>query len=90
LVAWDGPVLAFAEVRTRSSAEVQPDARLVLVAHRERIVRSARAYIRRLRRAGKISYRFDVTLATWNPADGYTVRLMKDAFKSTDAQQTKP
>lgn len=87
LVAWDGPVLAFVEVKTRTSAEVQPDARLVQAAQRERIVQSARGYIRRLRRAGKISYRFDVIVVAWNPSKGYQVRLVKDAFKAPGPQQ---
>ena len=87
LVAWDGPVLAFVEVKTRTSAEAQSDARLVQAAQRERIVRAARAYIRKLRRAGKITYRFDVILVAWNPAEGYTVRLVKDAFKAASPQQ---
>jgi putative endonuclease len=87
LVAWDGPVLAFVEVKTRTSAEGQSDVRLVQAAQRERIVQSARAYIRKLRRAGKISYRFDVILVAWNPAEGYTVKLVKDAFKAGSPQE---
>ena len=87
LVAWDGPVLVFVEVKTRTSAEGQSDVRLVQAAQRERIVQSARAYVRKLRRAGKISYRFDVILVAWNPAEGYTVRLVKDAFKAAGPQQ---
>ena len=82
LVAWDGPVLAFVEVKTRTSAEVQPDARLVQAPQRRLIVRAARAYMRRLRRPGKITYRFDVVVVAWNPANGYAVRLVKDAFKA--------
>ncbi|HXJ93793.1 MAG TPA: YraN family protein [Terriglobia bacterium] len=87
LVAWDGPVLAFVEVKTRRSVDSQPDARLVQAAQRERIVRSARGYVRRLRRAGKITYRFDVIVVAWNPTDGYTVRLVKDAFKPAGPQR---
>ena len=87
LVAWDGPVLAFVEVKTRTSGETQPDARLVQAAQRGRIVQSARGYIRRLRRAGKITYRFDVIVVAWNPAEGYEVRLVKDAFKAPGPRQ---
>jgi putative endonuclease len=82
LVAWDGPVLAFVEVKTRTSLDAQPDARLVQAAQRRRIVQSARSYIRKLQGPGKITYRFDVILVAWNPGTGYSVRLVKDAYKA--------
>lgn len=88
LVAWDGPVLAFVEVKTRASVEGQPDARLVHAAQRRRIVRSATGYMRKLRRAGKVTYRFDVIVVTWNKGVGYSVRLVKDAFKAAGPQGT--
>jgi len=89
LVAWDGPVLAFVEVKTRSALDGQPNARLVQAAQRRRIVRSAVGYMRRLRRPGKISYRFDVVVVGWNPSTGYSVRLVKDAFKAARPQETR-
>lgn len=90
LVAWDGPVLAFVEVKTRASVEGQPDARLVQAAQRRRIVRSATGYMRRLRRVGKVTYRFDVIVVTWNMATGYSVRLVRDAFKTAGPKEMMP
>jgi len=89
LVAWDGPVLAFVEVKTRASLERQPDARLVHAAQRRRIVRAAVGYVRRLKRPGKINYRFDVVAVAWDPAAGYSVKLVKDAFRAPRPQETK-
>jgi putative endonuclease len=83
LVAWDGPVLAFVEVKTRASADGQPDARLVRDAQRRRIARAAAGYLRRLKRAGKVTYRFDVVVVAWSADAGYSVRLVKDAYKAS-------
>jgi len=82
LVGWDGPVLAFVEVKTRSRFEPEAGRRLVGEAQRQRIVRSARNYVRRLQRRGHVTYRFDVILVAWDPMDGYSVSLVKDAFRT--------
>ena len=81
LVGWDGPVLAFVEVKTRSRFEPESGLRLVGDAQRQRIVQSARSYVRRLQRTEQITYRFDVMLVSWDAMAGYSVRLVKDAFR---------
>jgi len=80
LVGWDGPVLAFIEVKTRTGDEAGPPESAVSLRQQKRIVKSAQEYMKRLkpRPAG---YRFDIASVLWNPAAGYQVRVVKDAFK---------
>jgi len=80
LVAWDGPVLAFIEVKTRTSLEAGPPEAAVNREKQKRIVRAAKEYMRRLR-GRQIDYRFDIASVSWDANEGYRVRLVKDAFK---------
>ncbi len=80
LIGWDGPVLAFVEVKTRTSSEAGPPEAAVSHSKQKRIVRAAKEYLRRL---GKkpVTYRFDIISVLWDAEAGYQVRLIKDAFK---------
>jgi putative endonuclease len=80
IVAWDGPVLAFVEVKTRTSAEAGPPETAVLPRQRRRILQSAQAYLRRLDRRD-VSYRFDIASVFWTAHGGFEVRLFKNAFR---------
>ncbi len=80
LVGWDGPVLAFVEVKTRSSMVAGPPALAVSAEQRKRIIRSAKTFMMRLGRKD-ISYRFDIVSVLWCPGSGFELRLIKDAFK---------
>ena len=80
MVGWDGPVLAFIEVKTRSGAAAGPPETAVSSDQRRRIINSAWQYMRRLKRQ-PAGYRFDVASVLWDPAKGYQVRVIKDAFK---------
>lgn len=80
MVGWDGPVLAFIEVKTRTSGEAGPPETAVSLHQQRRIVKSAQEYMRRLKRR-PAGYRFDIASVLWNPAAGYQVRVVKDAFK---------
>lgn len=80
MVAWDGPVLAFVEVKTRSSGEAGPPEIAVGPEQRRRILESAQAYLRRIP-SREVCYRFDIASVTWAPDAGYQVRLIKDAFR---------
>ena len=82
LVGWDGPVLAFIEVKTRTGAETGPPETAVGAEQRNRIVNSARTYLRRLP-SRDVSYRFDIASVSWHPRTGYEVRVVKDAFKDS-------
>jgi putative endonuclease len=80
LVAWDGPILAFVEVKARTSDAAGPPEAALRREQQRRIARGAREYMRRLRVA-RPSYRFDVVSVFWTRAEGFQVRLIKDAFK---------
>ncbi len=80
LVGWDGPILAFIEVKTRTSSEAGPPEAALLRKQRLRIVGAAKAYMRRLG-PKPVNYRYDVVSVSWDSKAGYQVRLIKDAFK---------
>jgi putative endonuclease len=80
LVGWDGPVLAFIEVKTRTGQDAGPPELALSFDQQRRIVHGARVYMRRLKRQ-PAAYRFDVASVSWDPATGYRVRVIKDAFK---------
>lgn len=82
LVGWDGPVLAFIEVKTRTSDQAGPPETAVSAEQRRRIVRSARMQVRRIGE-GDVTYRFDIASVSWEPRVGYGVRLVKDAFRGS-------
>ena len=81
LVGWDGPVLAFIEVKTRASLEGGQPEEAVRSAQRRRIIRAAEAYVRRLRRR-EINYRFDIVSVVLHERDGCRTRLIKNAFSA--------
>ena len=81
LVGWDGPVLSFVEVKTRTTAEGGPPETAVSKAKQKRIARAANEYLRRLHRRPP-SYRFDIASVAWDTEAGLQVRLIKDAFKA--------
>jgi putative endonuclease len=81
LVGWDGPVLSFVEVKTRTSAAAGPPELAVSRAKQKRIAKAASEYLRRIRRK-PLSYRFDIASVAWDPEAGLRVRLIKDAFKA--------
>jgi putative endonuclease len=81
LIGWDGPVLSFVEIKTRTSDVAGPPEAAVSKAKQRRIARAAKEYMRRLRRR-PASYRFDIASVAWDPGVGLQVRLIKDAFKA--------
>ena len=80
MVAWDGPILSFVEVKTRTSEVAGPPEVAVDREKQTRIVRAAREYRRRLRRPD-VNYRFDIVSVLSDARAGYHVRLIKDAFR---------
>lgn len=79
LVGWDGSVLAFIEVKTRSSLEAGQPEEAVGERQRLRIAKAAEAYMRRLKRK-ELNYRFDIVSVIWNETEGFRLRLIKNAF----------
>ncbi len=80
IVAWDGPVLAFIEVKARSSTVAGPPEAAVSGFKRKRVAKTAQEYLRRLGQTRPI-YRFDIVSILWTAGRGCDVRLIKDAFK---------
>ncbi len=80
LVAWDGEVLCFIEVKTRTARSVKPAEAAVDERKRRELAVMARNFMRRLRREKPPEYRFDVVsvyLSTAGPAE---ITLFKNAF----------
>jgi putative endonuclease len=78
LVAWDGDVLVFVEVKSRTSSDA-PEA-AVGVRKRTRIIRAAQAYIARYR-LQRAPYRFDIVAVNETPTRKPEYRLIRDAFR---------
>jgi putative endonuclease len=80
LVGYDGEVLAFIEVKTRSAEDVagRPE-EAVRENKRRNLNRMARSFIREARVEG-VSYRFDVLAIETRPGQRPKVRLHKGAF----------
>lgn len=81
LIGWDGPTLAFVEVKTRTTEAAGPPELAVSRAKQKRIAKAAHEYLRRLKKK-PASYRFDIVSVFWNDADGLRVRLIKNAFRA--------
>jgi len=80
LVGWDGPILAFIEVKTRTSEEAGPPEAAVSRSKQKRVARAAHEYLRRVKRK-PVNYRFDIVSVSWDAEAGFRARLIKDAFK---------
>ena len=81
LVGWEGPTLAFVEVKTRTSQAAGPPEEAVTSNKQKRVIKGAKEYLRQLKRK-PLSCRFDVVSVSLHPAKGLEVRLIKDAFKA--------
>lgn len=80
VVGWDGPILAFVEVKTRTTTEAGPPEAAVTRSKQKRVARAAKEYLRRLKRK-PVNYRFDIVSVYWDSEAGFTVKLIKDAFR---------
>jgi putative endonuclease len=77
IIAWDGDILVFIEVKSRQSAEPGEDS--VSSAKQRRVIRAAEAYIARYRLQEK-PHRFDILAITAKPGSQPEFRLLRDAF----------
>ena len=85
LIGWDGDVLAFIEVKTRTTSTGGPPEQAVHTAKQEAVERVARHYLARQARRGKNeeevpSYRFDILAIETKAGAPPAVRLHKGAF----------
>jgi putative endonuclease len=80
LIAWDGDVLCFVEVKTRSSRGFIPAEAAVDSAKQSLLCSTAREYMRRMR--GKPQFRFDIlSIYSFNGSITSDVTLFKNAFQ---------
>ena len=80
LVAWDGEVLVFVEVRSRSNRRFGSPVETVRARKIARIARAAQAYLV-LHGLAQAPARFDVVGVDWTPA-GAECTLVRSAFES--------
>jgi len=80
IIGWDGPILAFVEVKTRTTEVAGPPETAVSRTKQRHIGKAAWEYLRR-KGLRPIAYRFDIASVVWDADAGYQVRLIKDAFK---------
>ena len=84
LVAWDGPVLCFIEIRSTSSADWGGPLETVRDGKQRRIIRAAQWYLARLPELPE-QIRFDVVAITWDAAPP-RLELIPGAFTADGAQ----
>ena|SRR5260370_32934679 len=80
VIAWDGGVLVFIEVKARRTSEPPEDS--VGFRKQKRIIRAAQGYISRYR-LHETSYRFDILAVTVLPHSKPQFRLLRDAFTTS-------
>ncbi len=81
LIGWDAGVLAFVEVKTRTTASGGPPEDAVDGAKQRHVVGMAEEYIRR-RNLAEVRYRFDILAIEAQAGVAPVVRLHKGAFSS--------
>jgi putative endonuclease len=87
LVGWDGDMLCFIEVKTRTSREVKPPEAAVDQEKRRELAAMAREYCRRSPRSGQrdpLTFRFDIVSVYYeSPTEAPQIVLFKNAFTMT-------
>jgi putative endonuclease len=81
LIAWDGDVLCFIEVKTRVGHGLTSPEAAVDAAKRKHIRSVARAYLRRLGHDRRPHCRFDIVSVTFLDGSDPELRLTKGAFR---------
>ena len=80
LIAWQGPVLCFVEVKTRTAHDITP-AEVAVDSHKRNTLRRlARQYVRQLPQETAPQVRFDVVSVYLVPGQSPEIDLFKDAF----------
>ena len=77
VIAWDGAILVFIEVKARQNADPPEDS--VGFQKQQRVVRAAQSYIARHRLQESL-YRFDILAITAPKGGRPEFRLLRDAF----------
>jgi putative endonuclease len=84
LIAWDGPVLCFVEVKTRTARDMTP-AETAVDEHKRNVLRRlARRYVRQLPRSAMPAVRFDVVSVYAVPGQEREFVYFEGAFALDD------
>ena len=81
IIAWDGDILVFVEVKARQNTEPPEDS--VGSKKQRRVVIAAKAYMAR-HRLQAAAYRFDILAITSERGVQPQFRLLRDAFNTSD------
>jgi putative endonuclease len=81
LIAHDGAVLAFVEVKTRRSQAFGPAAAAVTRTKQQHLIKASQAYLMQRKKAKEVC-RFDVVTVELDRQEPH-IELIKDAFQST-------
>jgi len=87
IVCREGQVLAFVEVKTRTSTAFGRPAAAVTLDKQALIVRGAAAYLRMLFQAREIPWRLDVVEVLLIPGEKPAVNWIKGAFNTSDVKR---
>jgi len=79
IIAYEGDVLVFVEVKTRRSADFGPPEEAVTAAKQRQIRRLAEAYLM-LNDLADVPCRFDILSLFWDPREGFHIRHLRAAF----------
>lgn len=82
-IGWDGPVLCFVEVRTRSGAGRGDPRETIGPGKRARLVRAAESYLAGRFGADPPACRFDVLAGLADPAGTFRFDLIRGAFDTS-------
>jgi putative endonuclease len=80
IIAYDGDVLVFVEVKARKAGSLEGPMEAVTAAKRKKLLGLAREYLYRSSLYGKVDCRFDVIGVTRHPT-GREMQHIKDAFR---------
>jgi len=78
LVGWDGDVLCFIEVKTRTTRDFQPAHAAVDQEKQRDLARTASEFLRKIK--GNPPFRFDIVSVYFKPDRPVEIELFKDAF----------
>lgn len=81
LVGWDGKMLCFIEVKTRTTRDIQPAEVAVDPEKQRDLSRVAREFLLKLKAAP--SFRFDIVSVYLEPGKAMAIELFRDAFPLT-------
>jgi putative endonuclease len=79
IIAYEGEVLVFVEVKTRQSPDFGPPEEAVTGAKQRQIRRLAEAYLM-LNSLGDVPCRFDIVSVFVNPREGFRIHHLRAAF----------